>query len=323
ADQIQMLADAFAARTTDPDDIAMARRLLTHDKAEVIIAGLLRDHLGERPKAVEEAAAARRGRAPRRVEPVPAAPAPKPAAPAPKPAPAPAPASAERAPEPPAPEPREPAARPEREPAAARPEREERRRDDRPAPRLPRRREDLRPPRDHERGAERIEDDDSMDLPRYEVSELPGEPIAAAPVQAPVAAPGAEAAPAKDMSRMSHSAFVDWSPPAQDDDDVPILEAMGDSMTPPPAVEDIPVEDQAELFVNVGRRDGARNEDFMRVLEAAEGLESADVLRIRIRDRHTFVVVRRAVLDRALAALTGARIGSRTANAEIAKPRNP
>jgi len=163
-----------------------------------------------------------------------------------------------------------------------------------------------------------------MDLPRYEVSELPGEPIAAAPAQAPAASPGPEAAPSpKDLSRMSHSAFVDWSPPAQDDDDVPILEGMGDSMTPPPAVEDIPVEDQSELFVNVGRRDGARNEDFMRVLEAAEGVESADVLRIRIRDRHTFVVVRRAVLDRALAALTGARIGSRTANAEIAKPRNP
>ena len=64
ADLLRMFVDAFAARRQHPDDIALARRVLTHDQAEVLIAGLLRDHLGVRPDALEEATAARRARAP-------------------------------------------------------------------------------------------------------------------------------------------------------------------------------------------------------------------------------------------------------------------
>jgi ATP-dependent RNA helicase DeaD len=64
ADLLRMFVDAFAARRQHPDDIALARRVLTHDQAEVLIAGLLRDHLGVRPDALEEATAARRARGP-------------------------------------------------------------------------------------------------------------------------------------------------------------------------------------------------------------------------------------------------------------------
>jgi ATP-dependent RNA helicase DeaD len=64
ADLLRMFVDAFAARRQHPDDLALARRVLTHDQAEVLIAGLLRDHLGVRPDALEEATAARRARAP-------------------------------------------------------------------------------------------------------------------------------------------------------------------------------------------------------------------------------------------------------------------
>jgi ATP-dependent RNA helicase DeaD len=60
ADLVQMLADAFLTAPAHPDDLALARRLFSHDSAEHIVAGLLRDHLGARPEAVEEAAAARR-----------------------------------------------------------------------------------------------------------------------------------------------------------------------------------------------------------------------------------------------------------------------
>ena len=45
-----------------PDDLALARRLLSHEGAEQIVAGLLRDHSGARPEAVEQAAAARRSK---------------------------------------------------------------------------------------------------------------------------------------------------------------------------------------------------------------------------------------------------------------------
>src|SRR4051794_23954005 len=60
ADIVLMLAEAFLPKPVHPDDLAIARRLLSHEGAEQIVAGLLRDHLGDRAEAVEEAAAARR-----------------------------------------------------------------------------------------------------------------------------------------------------------------------------------------------------------------------------------------------------------------------
>src|SRR5258706_3376120 len=62
ADLVQVLADAFLGLEAHPDDLALARRLVSHDSAEHIIAGLLRDHLGARPEAVEQAAASRRSK---------------------------------------------------------------------------------------------------------------------------------------------------------------------------------------------------------------------------------------------------------------------
>src|SRR5439155_10663426 len=61
-DLVQILADAFLVTPPHPDDIALARRLLSHEAADQIIAGLVRDHLGARPEAIEEAAAARRSK---------------------------------------------------------------------------------------------------------------------------------------------------------------------------------------------------------------------------------------------------------------------
>ncbi len=77
------------------------------------------------------------------------------------------------------------------------------------------------------------------------------------------------------------------------------------------------------MFVNVGRREGARPGDFVRALCAGDAVTREDIGRIRMRDRHSFVIVRRYVLDNALSALNGARIGNRTASAEIARSRDP
>lgn len=60
ADLVKLFVDAFASRRTHADDLALARRLLSHEQSEIILAGLLRDHLGARPDALEEATAARR-----------------------------------------------------------------------------------------------------------------------------------------------------------------------------------------------------------------------------------------------------------------------
>ena len=64
-DVLQLFVDAFAGRAAHADDLSLARRLLTHEDAERIVAGLLRDHLGARGGDVAaEAAEARRARNP-------------------------------------------------------------------------------------------------------------------------------------------------------------------------------------------------------------------------------------------------------------------
>ncbi len=64
ADLVSMFAEAFGSQRPHPDDLSLARRLLTHEAAEVVVAGLLRAHLGARPEAQESAAALRRSRIP-------------------------------------------------------------------------------------------------------------------------------------------------------------------------------------------------------------------------------------------------------------------
>jgi ATP-dependent RNA helicase DeaD len=64
-DVLQLFVDAFAGRSAHADDLSLARRLLTHEDSERIVAGLLRDHLGARGgDAATEAAEARRARNP-------------------------------------------------------------------------------------------------------------------------------------------------------------------------------------------------------------------------------------------------------------------
>src|SRR3954469_4146198 len=77
SDLLNLFVEAFEKRKTHPDDLALARRLLSHAQADQVIAGLLRDHLGARPEAPEEATAARRAKPPRAAEaPAPIAPPP-------------------------------------------------------------------------------------------------------------------------------------------------------------------------------------------------------------------------------------------------------
>jgi ATP-dependent RNA helicase DeaD len=68
ADVVTSFAQVFGARSIQPDNLSLARRVLTHEQADVIVAGLLSGHLGDRLDAVEAAQAARRARAPTAVE---------------------------------------------------------------------------------------------------------------------------------------------------------------------------------------------------------------------------------------------------------------
>ncbi len=80
--------------------------------------------------------------------------------------------------------------------------------------------------------------------------------------------------------------------------------------------------DFAEIYVNVGRRDGARAADFQQILTERAGLDRSHVRRIRVRERNAFVSVRRDDLPRALAALGGASIAGKPAMAEQARERS-
>jgi len=262
ADLVTMFAEAFLGQKTHPDDLALARRLLTHPEGERIVAGLLRDHLGARlasgRDSATEAAEARRAKNP-------------------------PPARATEA------EPLAPKAVPVREPVAAK----------------ARAVEPKRAPR------------------RLEAAEEPREP-AGAPR-------GAR------RGRVPHASFATWEPPVEKDDDQPIFTepsapARVDRPAPPPlpgaTIQDgsglaSVASDEvgfAQVFVNVGRRDGARAGDFERLLEGG-GLALGDRGRIRVRERNTFVSVRKESIGLAVAAFEGKVIGGRQVIAEPARQK--
>jgi ATP-dependent RNA helicase DeaD len=92
---------------------------------------------------------------------------------------------------------------------------------------------------------------------------------------------------------------------------------------PPPAKDDDAAEDGlVRIFLNVGRRDGARAPDLQKLLTDADVSIAHDATgRIRIRDRVTFVSVRPDDLGKAITALSGRTIGGRKVVAEPAKEK--
>lgn len=71
ADLVQVFVEAFGGRDVHPDDLAVARRLMTHDAGERVLGAMIREHLGARPREEQarSAAEARRAHNPRPVEP--------------------------------------------------------------------------------------------------------------------------------------------------------------------------------------------------------------------------------------------------------------
>jgi ATP-dependent RNA helicase DeaD len=266
ADLVQMFVEAASARAIHSEDFALARRLLTHESADRVVAMLLRDHLGARPDAADEATAARRAKAP---------------APAPEPAP---PAAPERRKD----EPREDRPRDERprEPREDRP-RDERPRDERPRepraerPRDERPRERARDERPRERRPARLREDRAADS-------------------------------SVDEHRTLESARLDVPPPVRQQPEPPEVIAPG-------SAPETDVGAIREIFVNVGRRDGAKPSDFQSLLEKHGISGEADY--IRVRHSHAFVGVRGDMIERAVAALNGAQIAGQTASAELARRR--
>lgn len=78
-------------------------------------------------------------------------------------------------------------------------------------------------------------------------------------------------------------------------------------------------EDEANIFLNVGRRDGLTPDGVGELLGTS--VSDFDARNVRIRDRISFVTVRSVEVDSAIAALIGQVVGGRTVNAERARDR--
>jgi ATP-dependent RNA helicase DeaD len=119
-----------------------------------------------------------------------------------------------------------------------------------------------------------------------------------------------------------------WEPPKEADDDLPIIEPpdvpgyfVGPANAPEGGDASQPsIEEAVQIFVNVGTREGVRAPDLQRIL-SEHGIPADDVGGIRVRDRMSFVRVRRASFERAVAALSGQVLGGRTVVAELARGR--
>jgi ATP-dependent RNA helicase DeaD len=77
----------------------------------------------------------------------------------------------------------------------------------------------------------------------------------------------------------------------------------------------------ANIFINVGRRDGVNQADLQTLL-ADDGIPHEETSNIRVRDRMTFVTVKKELAERAIGALAGKTMGGRTVIAEPARERN-
>ena len=77
----------------------------------------------------------------------------------------------------------------------------------------------------------------------------------------------------------------------------------------------------AEIYVSIGRRDGARPGDIQTILEQ-NGLNSEQTDYIRVRQRNSFVGVKTEYLEKAVSALNGAAIAGKPAFAEPARQRD-
>ena len=302
-DSVLQLAARFT--TAREAERSLVRRLLTHERAETIIAGLLREHLAANGKEIEPAARARNTRH-QVASPVVVSP-PVMAAPVVAPV---------GVVLPPAPEPRAPRA--ERvEPARAErpeesgPERQRRRtpaaEGDRPRPERAR----ISPP-GAARGR-RLGNGPSSELSeegiRYEVRSVSAADLASVQTTGNGLGGGPAARTSSDES--SRDSGADSSESATDVPPAPNADGISN------ANWDGPVD---EAFLNVGRDDGVRTSDVQQALSNA-GVSDDDTAYVRIRQRHTFIGVRPGLLDRVVSGLSGQKIAQRSVEAQPARPR--
>lgn len=101
----------------------------------------------------------------------------------------------------------------------------------------------------------------------------------------------------------------------------------GEEAQPPAPVNETPttsdgaaVERFVNLYVSIGKRDGAESDHVLEALRAA-GIEQADTGEVVVKARHTYVQVSPEVQELAVSRLNGMEICGRQAVVEVARPR--
>jgi hypothetical protein len=133
-------------------------------------------------------------------------------------------------------------------------------------------------------------------------------------------------------TRAAHRDLAEWSPPAEADDERPIL-ARGAApvaaipkvaapISPAAPSTEAEAEAEATIFVNVGRRDGVQPGDLIQAIADRAQIDPASIGRVRMRDRNAFVDVAPAQVAHIVETLKGAVLGGRVVNAEPARPRS-
>ncbi|MBS2015867.1 MAG: DbpA RNA binding domain-containing protein, partial [Deltaproteobacteria bacterium] len=347
ADLVAFLADAYATRRPDPLHLAVARRLFTHDQAEAIVAGLLADHLGANgaQDPAQDAAEARRAKNP------------PPEAPATQDRP-----REERRGEPPRTlrDGERPEGRGDRPRERDRGERDRGERDrgrdrDRGAAGARERapgRERERPRREgipqatlSEWEPPADEDDDRPILPGGARRGAAPEPASLEEAATVVALPG-------ESSRKRRDPRAEEDDDAVDTDRHPRLPKLPGITEEGQTVAERPRRERsdrgrdrgpgrerdrdrgdrgperapddpslANIFLNVGKRDGLTTSDLQRMMADGAGIPEAETSNIRMRDRVTFVTVKRELAERAIQALAGQVVAGRTIVAEPARDK--
>ena len=307
-DAVLQLAGRFTnARETER---SLVRRLLTHERAETIIAGLLREHLAANGTELPGAA---RVRNPRQLVPPP----PEVRAPRTEKLPPPrvervAPIKAERG----------------EDPAVDR----SRRRAPREAEARGPRDVDTRRPRDVEARGSRELDADRLS-PTTERGRSPEPPTLsrrrARPARPALGDAGiryevrsvsdADLAGLVPGPAASNNSGVPESSPSSSEGVTELRtdDARADTAGGSARGWDGPID---EAFVNVGKDDGVRTSDVQQALNSA-GVSEDDTAYVRIRQRHTFIGVRQGLLERVVTGLSGQTIAEREVEVQPARPR--
>jgi ATP-dependent RNA helicase DeaD len=128
---------------------------------------------------------------------------------------------------------------------------------------------------------------------------------------------------------LPQSELARWEPAAEDDDDKPIL--PGITVTDAEAtvalsgeataalIMDIPAETLAQVYVNVGRREGVRPSDIEQLFAERAQIEKSSILAIRVRDRATFVSLKKEDVEPAVTRLHGIEYRGRNLVVERAR----